>query len=285
MYLLRYAAVSLLILATTGCAMSGPRFAVAGNDGQIGVRRLITPDEYQQLGEHANPDFDVDAHGRVVMGFDKAIYVLDPSEDGVHIAALALATSAKAASAGVAIDGDRGLLIHDAGSISAYYDGGVRILIHLDADGEVAHIAAATDAREIYLYGSRRADVGFQRRIVELTPDGMARSIVEADDQVTAATAAGGVLYFATATDIYRWSGDNLQLIIRLPDNLSVQSIAVDGNTLFFATADEVYALKGLAAVTITRGLGGSIRAFGGELYVLDDRRHLLVALNNIDSL
>jgi hypothetical protein len=276
---------ALMTIVSVGCAAEGPTsdpvFSLAGAPGQVRVQRILTPATFSMLGASPTDDFDVDAHGRVVVANNDVLYVLEPGDAGIQALPLARVVGLR----GVAVDGSAAMLLLTNTSLSEYYDGSVHALLDLPESASISHIAAAVDEQKLYAYGSDSSDANFSHHIVEIDPDGTVRSSVETDKPVTAVTERDGSLYFATPGEIYRWHDGHLSLIIRLPDNLSVKSVAAGDGILYFSTADEVYALKGLTAVSITRNLGGTLRSYEDSLYVMDAPRKFLVRLDGMQNL
>lgn len=277
--------VSLLVIVSGGCwaasTKSDPVFSLAGAPGQISVQRYLTPATFDELGSSPIDDYDIDAHGRVVLANNDVLYVLEPGAGGVQPLPLARVSGLR----GVAVDGGAALLILTDSTVSEYYDGSVHTLLDLPVNGSISHIAAAVDEQKLFGYGSDSPDDNNSHHIVEIDPDGTVRSLVETDSAVTAVTEVKGTLYFATSSEIYSWHDGNLRLVIRLPESLTVESIAAGDSILYFATSDEVYALKGLTAISIARNLGGILRSYNGFLYVMDPQRKVLVRLEGMQDL
>ena len=99
---------------------------------------------------------------------------------------------------------------------------------------------------------------------------------------VGVAPTRGGAVYVATRGEVYRVVGSESHVAIRPPAELGdIVSVASDACTgeLFFSTRDRVYAMRGTEAVALTRGLGGALCFAEGALYVFDDARLAVVAL------
>ncbi|HTW82970.1 MAG TPA: hypothetical protein VMD91_02745 [Candidatus Sulfotelmatobacter sp.] len=256
-------------------------FSLAGRPGQITLRRILTPADFDRLGTAPSDDFDIDGGGRVVFADAGTVFALVPTERAV----LAVPLAHVAGLRGVAVDGSDALLLLTASSLSGYRGGAVQSLLPFPAGAPISRIAGSVDRRRVYLYGSAALDGTFAHRVVEISADGTVRSLVEVDEPVTAVTDVAGSLYFATMHAIYRWHDAHLQVVIRLPSAVRVRSIAAAPGVLYFSTDDEVYALKGLVAVSIVRRLGGAVRSYRGSLYVLDARRKCLVQLNGMQYL
>lgn len=138
--------------------------------------------------------------------------------------------------------------------------------------------------QRLYLFGPRG-----QGSAIYLLGDSRAALVVDLPQGIISALAVSGErLIFAVGGEIYTVArGERPALLFLAAGQPRITSLAADpwSGMLYFATADCVYAMRAGVAVSILKGLGGTLRHAGGALYVLDSKRKTLVKLRGLEKL
>ncbi len=177
---------------------------------------------------------------------------------------------------------DKALLIAVRGRRLGWYDGAALVeKIRLPQDGLMV-VAGAK--KRFYLYGPHG-----NGSAVYLLEQNRAGTLFEVPDgRVSALTAIGERLFFAVDNTIYTAAeGQRPAVVFVAAAQPAIRSIAADPRTglLYFSAGSAVYAMRAGMAISILRGLEGTLRYSGDALYVLDASRGVLVKLQGLDTL
>ena len=177
---------------------------------------------------------------------------------------------------------DGGLPIAVRGRRLGWYDGGtVPEKIQLPQDGLMV---AAGPKQRLYLYGPQGAG-----SVIYLLEQGRVAKLLElSDGRISTLAVIGERLFFAAGNTIYAAAeGQRPAIVFVASGHPEIRSIAADplAGLVYFAAGDAVYAMRAGMAVSVLRGLEGSLRYAGDALYVLDPWRGWLVALRGLERL
>lgn len=252
-----------------------PIHIVEGVDAKIVFGPGATAFGPEALGQ----DFDVLDDGTIMVQVGDHLFALRRSSSGsVYFTQVATVGELRSFTGNTA----GAVVATTADKIVSVAPGGNLTLANLPGDANYVRLARSATDGQVYLYGAP-----FDDRVLSLTRGGDVINIVRTNADITGVAEAPSALYFSTAHEIYSYNGRFASLIIRVPDYISITSVAIDsGNDLlFFATADRVYAMRGLTAVSIATGIGGSIRLSNHVLFVLDTDRRELLRLADADKI
>lgn len=177
---------------------------------------------------------------------------------------------------------DKALLIAVRGRRLGWYDGAAIVeKIQLPQDGLTV---VAGPKKRLYLYGSQGAGSA-----VYLLEQGRAGKLFEVPDgRISTLTVIGERLFFAVGNTIYTAAeGQRPAVVFIAAAQSEIRSIAADPRTglLYFSAGSTVYAMRAGMAISILRGLEGTLRYAGDALYVLDPPQGSLVKLQGLDRL
>jgi hypothetical protein len=138
--------------------------------------------------------------------------------------------------------------------------------------------------KRLYLYGTQGSG-----SVVYLLEQGRAGKLFEVPDgRISTLTVIGERLFFAVGNSIYTAAeGQRPAVVFVAATAADIRSIAADPRTglLYFAVGDTVYAMRAGMAISLLRGLEGTLRYAGGALYVLDPWKDSLVTLRGLETL
>lgn len=177
---------------------------------------------------------------------------------------------------------DRHLLIVVRGRRLGFYDAGAIVeKIQLPQDG-LTVVAGAK--QRLYLHGPQGTG-----SIVYLLEQGRAGKLFEVPDgRISTLTVIGERLFFAVGNTIYTAAeGQRPAIVFVAAVPSEIRSIAPDPRTglLYFSAGDTVYAMRAGMAISILRGLEGTLRYADEVLYVLDPWQGSLVKLQGLEKL
>jgi len=154
---------------------------------------------------------------------------------------------------------------------------------YLDADGKVCQalplpegnysLATAATAGTVLVLG------GYENTLYRFVDDGSLDVLLESDEPLVAATAAGTHVYAATQNTIMEVKYKTPEVLFVNPEHHEpIISIAASTTTglLFFSTPHQVYMVKDGIAESIIYNSGGQLRIHDDQLLVLDTERGLL---------
>jgi len=252
---------------------------VAGAAKSLALSRLATLEVEYLLGPERlrafhplHRDFDIASDGSAVFGDGARLYALDKGSDVPVDLQLSDVPSS------FAFDPEGAMLTIDAGYLGRLDDQG-RPLHAVPVVDPQARLAASVRAGSVYLIASGDRD----SRLYRFLDDGSYQLLLQSDRALIDATDASDGVYAATARTIVKVQWPQPAIVFKAPDDPNWGAIralaASDDGLLLFSTDDTIYALRDGVAVSIVNDSGGALRWRDGQLYVLDDRRHLLYAL------
>ena len=273
-------AVAVIVVLALAGEPSETRYWVAG---PLRLETLVTADAAERLGLGPTVPFDVAPRDGPVVLHAAGRVVQVERRGSADVQATPIGDLADVSA--LSIDDGGTVWIVRAGRAGMLDGGQVRELFAVPPGGRLELVASPAGDR-VYLFG-REAPGELARGFVVVDRTGRVERPVTTEEPVVAVAAGRDRVFFATPAAIYALEGDELRLVVNLPEPLAVTSLAWDetNRVLLVATADAVFAMRGLVGVSITRGLGGIVRTRAGTLYVLDPARRVLVRITGLDRL
>lgn len=143
---------------------------------------------------------------------------------------------------------------------------------------------AAGRGERIYLYGSRG-----DGSIVYLLEDNKVILLLEIPRGIiTAFTSIGERVFFAVDNVIYTMAkGEQPGIVFIAAGEKRIHSLAADpiAGMLYFSAGEAIYAMRAGIAITILRGLNGTLRYSKNALFVLDPERKRMVKIQGLEGL
>jgi hypothetical protein len=234
------------------------------------------PPGFAQVGR----DFDIRGDGTIVVQLGSDLVAVKQRTDGTAVFHRLLSVDGLKSFTG---DGTGAILATTADSVIAVGGRQTHTLVPLSGSSGDARLARAQQDHKVYLYGD-----AYPRVLLSLSRGGQVQNLVQTLNPISGVAEAGGTICVATGREIYAYDGSSVRLIERLPkEEADITSVAVDerNGILYFATARRVYAMRGLAAVSVATGIGGTVHVRNGALYILDPRRRELMRLGGLAAL
>lgn len=234
---------------------------------------LAAPPSLAALNVRLAGPFEVLAKGRVV--------ALTSNGDLVDLTARR-PLPAKTPPGVTSFTADHQLLVVVRGRRLGWYDGGAVVeKVQLPRDG-LTVVAGAK--KRLYLHGPQG-----RGSAVYLLEQGRAGTLLEVPDgRISALAVIGERLFFAVGNTIFTAAeGQRPAIVFVAAVPSEIRSIAPDPRTglLYFSAGDTVYAMRAGMAISILRGLEGTLRYAGDALYVLDPWQGSLVKLQGLEKL
>ena len=95
-------------------------------------------------------------------------------------------------------------------------------------------------------------------------------------------------ILFASENGLFSFNLVNKELkaLVALPKNEEIRSISVNpaNNSIYFSTINSVYALKGSAAISVTKEFGGTLRIFKDGLIIFNSEKNFLIRILRIED-
>jgi hypothetical protein len=238
---------------------------------QANVTPILVPGSSRSLAVPLAPQFEVLPGGRVV-GLSAAGGLFDLTRREALPAKHPLRLNAFTADGGLLIGvRDRRLGWYEAGEFAE------RIELP-----EAGLAVAAGPRNRLYLHGPRGAG-----SVVYLMEQGKAGMLLDVPEgRISALTVIGERLFFAVGNTIYTVAeGQRPAVLFIAAGESGIRSLAADpvSGLLFFSAGKGVYAMRAGVAVSVLRGMEGTLRCAGGELYVLDAGTRTLVRVQGLE--
>jgi len=244
--------------------------------GTLSVDYLLTPDEalsLQDLGQ----DFDVSSTGGVFLRSGTRLICAGRPPGERAPAVLDLRTQCPQS---FAIDSrDTLLAVHEGFLAKLEENGDFADAIPLPFDN--ARLAHSIHDGAVYLFEGSEDD----HRLYRFLEDGTFQILLKSDAPIVGVGDSGTDVYVATPSLVLRLAPGSPVCVFKAPDTAQwgpIVSLAVspDSGLLFFSTSQRVYALQQGVALSIINNAGGTLRVRGDKLYVMDRKRHLLLAFS-----
>ena len=237
------------------------------------LRSLVSPAAISALNVRLAGHFEVLEKGRVV--------ALTSGGELVDLTARRL-LPAKTPLGITSFTADKQLLIVVRGRRLGWYDGSA-ILENIQLPQDSLTIVAGPKKR-LYLYGPQGPG-----SVVYMLEQGRAGKLFEVPDgRISTLTVIGERVFFAVGNSIYTVAeGQRPAIVFVAAGQSEIRSIAPDPRTglLYFSAGNMVYAMRAGIAISILRGLEGTLRYAGDALYVLDPWQGSLVKLQGLERL
>lgn len=278
--------VGLLVLAAIAWAVTrftseAPRIEAYVIEG-VKAEAILTPELVEDLNGAVGQDFEVTPSGTVLLAVGSNLVALRRVNRGVSATTLVKVPTLQ----GFTIDASGALLTITSEGLGQFANGGISAIVGL-SDVSGTRLARSPFEDRVYLYGGSSEAKGFAKRIAAIARNGQVDYLVEAPAPVTAVAVAKRGLFFSTSNKIYSAERSVVSLVIRLPDAMRINSLAVspEADVLYFSTLNRVFVLRGLVAVSIATGVGGTLRVQDGNLYLLDPARRFLLKFSDLSRL
>lgn len=216
----------------------------------------------EALGSRRFEQFDVSPEGAVIVIDDGRVYDMLSgtrlTDESTEARSLAFVGGA------LAVTTRQGALGYDNGS------GFERVA---DAPWIETGLAPSTSRTTLLLYRERDDGGSGDTSIFAMARGGKPEPVAASARGVR--TVAGDLarFYFSNGARLYRVEGGEPELMFAPPDRQPILGIAAAGDGVYFATQHAVYALSGDLVVPLVLGIGGPLRLYGSELYVLAQRQ------------
>lgn len=207
-------------------------------------------------------DFDVSRDAVVIVRRFGRLYDLT-SGDAV------LASDVQVRSA--AFVGDTLAVVAEGAADIGYLDGS-RLRLAGASPTDQPRLVGATDGSRLFVLRGTRDDEGARPAVVAVRPGTEPEVLTGAFEPVEVAAGDANRLVYAIGGALFQvLEPGQPALLLSLPDRgEAIVGVAVDGGATWFSTSRVVYALTDGLAVPLVSGLGGSLRAAAGALFVLD---------------
>lgn len=143
---------------------------------------------------------------------------------------------------------------------------------------------AAGKMDRLYLYGWRS-----KGNIVYLMEEGKILPIINIPKgRISAFTSIGERIFFAIDNMIYTMAkGEKAGLLFIASGEKQIRSLAPDpiSGVLYFSAGETVYAVHAGVAISILKGLEGTLRYSGNALFVFDPKKRRLVKVTGLEKL
>ncbi len=177
---------------------------------------------------------------------------------------------------------DRGLLITIRDRRLGWYEDG-EVVDRIELPQAGLQVVAGSRKR-LFLYGQRG-----DGSVVYLLQEGRAGPLLDVPEgRISSLTMIGERLFFAVGNTIYTVASRQPPSVLFIAAGQpEVRSLAADpaSGFLFLSCGQTVYALRAGVAVSILRGLEGTLRYAGNALFVLDAEQGSLLGLQGLERL
>jgi len=124
--------------------------------------------------------------------------------------------------------------------------------------------------------------------VYELSPGGKHKILFELTSPIKSVTEFNNTLLFATRNLLCQFdpATKDYKVLASLSKDKTILSVTADpsGNRIYFSTGMEIYAVNNVAAITISKELGGILKFYGDGLMVFDPGKDFLIRIVGIEK-